>query len=102
MISFNSQISAFVSQAFPISFFIFTPISLINETLICPFWDDVDTAGGTRGQIYFQNNAASSSTRQNVMELIEESFGYRFIPTGVYIATWDHVHSYGGYIDVST
>ncbi len=90
MISFNSQISAFVPQAFNIS----SSISLINETLICPFWDDVNTAGGTQGQIYFQNNTASSSTRQNVLELIEESFGYRFIPTGVYIATWDHVQGY--------
>ncbi len=77
-------------QAFPIS----SPISLINDTLICPFWDDVNTDGGTRGQIYFQNNIASSSTRQNVMELIEESFGYRFNPTGVYIATWDHVQGF--------
>ncbi len=58
-------------------------MKLIDETLICPFWDDVNT-GGTRGQIYFQNNIVSSSTRQNVMELIEESFGYRFNPTGVY------------------
>ena len=90
MISFNSGISNYIPEAFPNVSFL-----SINETLICPFWDDVDTIGGTRGQIYFQNNIASSSTRQNIMELIEESFGYSFFPTGVYIATWDHVHPYG-------
>lgn len=78
VISFEDAFDTFISRPFPYS---------NGDILICPLWTDL---WYNRGTLY-QNSALDINTKIRITQLIQGSLGYNFIPTGVFIATWDDV-----------
>ena len=82
VISFGGRFTNFISQTFPYS---------ANVELVCPFWTDLIPANA--GTIS-QNSVLNTNETNRITQLIQESFGYSFVPTGVFTATWDAVPYY--------
>ncbi len=80
VISVQGPFEEFIPQTFPYT---------NGVILICPFWDDVRITHA--GSIYHNNGRADGQTKFRVSQLIQESLGFNFNPTGVFIATWDAV-----------
>ena len=74
------RFSEFLPQPFP---------HTNEDVIICPFWDDIDIRYA--GLIYHNNDRSNRVTRSRVTQLIQESLGFSFNPTGVFVATWDAV-----------
>ena len=56
--------------------------------LVCPFYTDLISVNtGTISQ----NSVLNTNEMNRITQLIQESFGYSFVPTGVFTATWDAV-----------
>ena len=64
-----------------------------GEILICPFWADLDPSFNGGG-IISQSSVLDVIKTSKITQLIQESFGYSFVPTGVFTATWDAVPYY--------
>ena len=88
MISLRGGFTDHFSRQFPYA---------IDE-IICPFWTDLDSR--FRGTIS-HNSILDTNKVNRITQLIQESFGYSFVPTGVFTATWDAVPYHGSDI-VST
>jgi len=58
---------------------------------ICPFCVDL------YGRMFYNNGIPDAVATAKVTQLIQESFEYSFIPTGIFIATWDNVLQYFAY-----
>ena len=82
----------YISRAFPYA---------IGEILICPFWVDLDSSSRNGGGIISQSSVLDVSKTTKITQLIQESFGYSFVPTGVFTATWNGVPYYSSYNIVS-
>lgn len=80
MISFNGPFPYFSPQPFPL---------ISGETLICPFWTDLNPEVG--GTVSHNNGRSGGTTTARVTQLIQEHFGRTFVPTGIFITTWDRV-----------
>ena len=65
-----------------------------GEILICPFWVDLDSRPSTGGGTISQSSVLDVSMTTKITQLIQESFGYSFVPTAVFTATWDAVPYY--------
>ena len=66
------------------------PFPLFTDSIIivCPFWTDLISQNtGTISQ----NSTLDTNKTNRITQLIQESFGYSFIPTGVLVTTWDSV-----------
>ena len=56
--------------------------------LVCPFCTDLISVNtGTISQ----NSVLNTNETNRITQLIQESFGYSFVPTEVFTATWDAV-----------
>ena len=68
-------------------------LSLVNTTLVAPFWADVDTRES--GEVFYrQTNESSCITNVATMlrAVFEDAVG--FTPFTVFIATWNNVGYY--------
>ena len=74
------------------------PYDTSGEIIICPFWTDLDSS--FRGTIS-HNSILDTGKMNRITQLIQESFGYSFVSTAVFTATWDAVPYYGTDIIVS-
>ena len=86
IISFQLRFTKFRSRRFPLNNFI---------PLIAPFWDDVDITRS--GNIFFRqtSNATLLQRARDQLQKLFPSSGI-FIPTTMFIATWDRVAPYFG------
>ena len=66
-----------------------------GEILICPFWVDLDSRPSTGGGTISQSSVLDVCKTTKITQLIQESFGYSFVSTAVFTATWDAVPYYG-------
>ena len=78
VISFEDSFTTYVSRSFPYS---------NGDILICPLWTDLWYTEGT----LYTNSVLDINKQIRITQLIEGRLGYTFIPTGVFIATWDDV-----------
>ena len=84
VISFGGEFTNINSEPFPL----YTDDIII----VCPFWTDlISQHNGT----ITQNSTLDTNTMNRITQLIQESFGYSFVPTGVFTVTWDTVPYYG-------
>jgi hypothetical protein len=84
VLSFGEPFRSFQAQPFPTEG---------NESLIAPFWSDINT--NVAGDIYyrFTDDPALIS---DVSGCIENAFGDPFMPDLLFIATWVNVAAYSG------
>ena len=82
VISLEGIFTEFSSEPFPYA---------IGKILICPFWTDLHPM--LRGTIS-HNSILDTGKMNRITQLIQESLGYSFVPTGVFTATWDGVPYY--------
>ena len=54
-----------------------------NVEIVGPFWAELIL--GTVSQ----NSVLNTNETNRITQLIQESFGYSFVPTGVFTVTWD-------------
>ena len=83
VISFTTTVSQYTSSPFPLSG---------NLQLVAPYWGDVDTRG--TGTVWYREiTDMGSPLLANVSDLIRSAFvgQQTFVPTSLFIATWDHV-----------
>ena len=66
-----------------------------EDVIICPFWDDVSIVQA--GSIYHNSGGSDRSTKARVSQLIQDSLGFSFHPTGVFIATWEAVSYFAAF-----
>ena len=93
VLSFQSPFIQSVSQGFS--------LSEVNDTLIVPFWDNLGI--GRSGNIFYRvtnDTTLLQRARDQLQELFPSSGS--FIPTTLFIATWDRVAGYEGATQVST
>ena len=84
-ISFTRPVSRFTPESFPIS---------DDLILIAPYWADVDTR--ETGSVWYRETADAELLARAGDE-IQTAFSInqdRFIPTYLFITTWDHVGYY--------
>ena len=85
VISFGGEFTNFYSQPFPYA---------DDVIIVCLFWTDlISQHNGT----ITLNSTVDTNKMNRVTQLIriQESFGYSFVPTGVFTVTWDAVPYYG-------
>ena len=89
-ISFDTSVGTFTPETFPLA---------NNLQLIAPFWADVDTT--VAGNVWYREASSERSLLQRARDEIRRALASQedFQPTFLFIATWDHVGSYG---DAST
>ena len=80
MISFEDSFTTYVSRPFPY---------IHDDMLICPLWTDLWYRSGIT--TLYVNSVLDINKKIRITQLIEGRLGYTFIPTGVFIATWDDV-----------
>ena len=93
MISFTRQVRTFTPQAFPLEG---------SLQLIAPYWADVDTRPSGSGNVWYRETSTSDSeliarARSDIMRdplLFPEVDFSTFLPTSIFIATWDRVGYY--------
>ena len=81
MISFKGTFSEYFARPFPYA-------HEIGEIIICPFWTVLWDGA------VLQNSVHDTNKVNRITQLIQESLGYSFVPTGVFTATWDGVPYY--------
>ena len=88
IISFQLPFTEYTPQRFPLNNFQYIP-------LIAPFWDDVDIRRS--GNIFFRQTS-NATLLQRARDQLRELFPSSgiFIPTRLFIATWDRVPPYFG------
>ena len=89
IISFTAPVSQFTPNPFPL---------FRNLTLIAPFWADVDArATGT----VWHREANDPQLLARARNEIQATFFYEssFVPTQLFIATWDHVGYFNSHTD---
>lgn len=60
--------------------------------MIAPFWGDVDTSGPSGGVISFRQSASRNELDKAQRDIREAySDASTFVPTLLFIVTWDHV-----------
>ena len=69
--------------------------------LIAPFWDDVNPSIG--GNIYYRqsNDSSSQLAFQRLLLGLDVGELAEFLPTNLFIATWDQVAEYAGHAEAS-
>ncbi|XP_019857184.1 PREDICTED: uncharacterized protein LOC100638611 isoform X7 [Amphimedon queenslandica] len=83
LLSFNEAVSAFTSQPFP-----------LPQTLIAPFWADVDTRSGA-GTVYYRETSTSAIVNKVARDVLLAFPGQpSFTATSVVIVTWYRVGYY--------
>ena len=92
VISLQNRFSSYSPRPFPTGL-------RENETILCPFWDDINPSLG--GDIYHSNFEQHQNSISKTSQLIQTTLGHAFHPTTVFTATWDHVPPYGGPVAVS-
>ena len=85
-ISFDSELSAFTPQSFPLS----------GTPLIAPYWADVDTSG--TGNVSYRETQDLSLIRRARGDVLR-AFSVRFQPTFLFVATWDRVGYFSSQTD---
>lgn len=86
VISFGASEANYSSDPFPID----------GSKLIAPFWADVDTSSGS-GQVWYRSTNDSALLEQVMMEIQEDFEEHQsFVPTTLFIVTWDEVGHFGG------
>ena len=77
------------------------PLPVVGPPLAAPFWSDVDTSG--TGEIFFRQDGTSDFLLvENVTAEIRRAFVddfSSFIPTTVFVATWNQVGYFEGNTD---
>ena len=84
-LSFRSPFTDFSPRPFPL-------ISE-NDILIAPFWDDIFIIRA--GEIYYRFSV-DPSLLEEVGGNISDAFSTSFIPSQLFVATWDRVAAIGG------
>ena len=89
IISFNEPFSRFVGESFPIN----------DSELIAPFWADADTRPLDGGFVWYRetNDPELLARARRDVQLVFPRLD-TFLPSSLFIATWDHV----GYYDHQT
>ncbi len=89
-LTFRAAFSAYIPQSFPID----------DLELIAPFWADSDTSPADGGDVWYREND-NMNLLQRAQEMIRSSFlsQANFVPTSLFIATWDHVGYYRQHTD---
>ena len=91
MISFTSQVCTFTPEAFPLEG---------SLQLIAPYWADVDTQSSGSGNVWYRETSDPeliARARSDIMRdplLFPQVDFSTFLPTSIFIATWDHVGYY--------
>ena len=85
-ISFEGPVSTFTPQSFPLS----------GSSLIAPYWADVDTTG--TGTVSYRETKDSSLLRRARDDVLR-AFSVRFLPSLLFIATWDRVGYFSSQTD---
>ena len=91
MISFTRQVCTFTPQAFPLEG---------SLQLIVPYWADVDIRPSDSGNVWYRETSDSeliARARSDIMRdplLFPQVDLSTFLPTSIFIATWDHVGYY--------
>lgn len=79
----------------------------VNESqlqIIAPYWADVDTSGSDTsrdpGSVWYRETA-NADLLQKAKQSISSAFvnHENFVPTYLFIATWDHVGYFSGHTD---
>ena len=84
VVSFGANFTDYDSRPFPLS---------TSDILIAPFWDDSNVENG--GQVLFR--LSDSQTLLNkVGSTINDTLEFDFIPTMLFIVTWNGIPEYGG------
>ena len=94
VISFSTPLSTFTPASFPI------PASESSRQLIAPFWADVDISTPQSGNVFYRETSdpqllsrAGSDILRDPRLFPEVDFS-TFLPTSIFVATWDHVGYY--------
>ena len=89
VISFTRAVSDFTPEPFPLG---------NGLELIAPYWADVDTRG--TGLVWYRETASPDLLDRAQTE-IRRIFAAQenFVPTYLFIATWDHVGYYDSHVD---
>ena len=88
-ISFIEQVSAFTPEPFPLERLL---------PLIAVYWADVDTSSSTTsGNTVWYRETADPSLLERAK--IDIAFFGNFVPTYLFIATWDHVGYFSQHTD---
>ena len=88
MISFTTSVSTYTPEAFPLEG---------SRQLIAPYWADVDTRSSASGNVWYRETSDSeliARARSDIMRdplLFPEVDFSTFLPTSIFIATWDRV-----------
>ena len=96
LVLFALQVNTHGQLSFRAPFIDFTPESFPLQgpnsgvILIAPFWDDIDTTGGVGGQLFFRQSG-DESLLAAVGADISGIFTTLFLPTLLFIATWEGV-----------
>ena len=92
VISFGAPVTAYTPNPFPLSG---------SSVLIAPYWADVDTFPSMGGFVHYRQTvdpAVLNLARDHIRAIFPLDF-YNFIPTLLFIATWDHVGYYRSHTD---
>ena len=84
-LSFDTPLDEFTPQPFP-----------LDETLIAPFWADVDISAPGSGSVWYReaNDIGLLTRARDEIQSFINNNGQAFNPTHLFIATWDHVGYY--------
>ena len=88
-ISFTRAVTTFTPQAFPLA---------DDLELIAPYWSDVDTRG--TGNVWYRETADPDLLERAQKEIRRAFVAHEnFVPTYLFVATWDHVGYYNSHTD---
>ncbi len=84
LLSFRNPFNTVTPLSFPLT---------TNDTVIAPFWADIDITDS--GQIFFRFTD-NSSLLSSVQDRVFSAFGIQYLPSLLFIATWNRVAEFGG------
>ena len=91
VISFTTPVCKFIPQAFPLEG---------SLQLIAPYWADVDIRSSRSGNVWYRETSDPELIARARSDIMRDPLLFRevdfstFLPTSIFIATWDRVGYY--------
>ena len=104
IVSFTAEVLMYTPQSFPIS----EGDSLYSIPMIAPYWADTDIRPSDSGNVSYRETSDPgliARARSDIMRdplLFPEVDFSTFLPTSIFIATWDHIGYYNRHSDKVT